>query len=87
MSASQLTDRTYTQTSGIPGFHLNLSEWEREFDTLCDQFDFPELYEATRWAVEVDTNWPPTIRRPKNIVDNAAKIVDGYRAYQRGKAT
>ena len=85
--AFYLTRRLF-KCLGCPKHHEgNLRDWETELTPLVHQFDFPEMYNAIRWATVEDTNWPQYIRRPKNLVDNAEKIVDAYRAHLRGKAT
>lgn len=72
---------------GSPKHHAHeLKDWEVELRPLCGQFDFPELYKATKWALCESPHWPQYIRRAANLVNNAAKIVDDYRASLRSKA-
>lgn len=73
---------------GKPKNHLkSLPDWERQLTPLCDQFEFPEMYAAMKWATREDTFWSGVIKRAENWVKNADKIMDAYRAHLRGKAT
>ena len=84
-----LTSRLFLDLGSPKEKRKQLSDWKRELEPLCDQFEFPELCQAIRWAIKESPHWPQFIRRAGNLVskNNAEKIVDDYRAHIRGKAT
>lgn len=85
--AFYLTRRLFRCLDSPKNYVPDLKDWERELDPLCDRFDFPEMYRAIKWAVREDTYWSQYIRRAANLVKNANKVMDAYRAHLRGKAT
>ena len=82
-----LTSRLYIDLGSPKEKRKQLSDWKRELEPLCDQYEFPLLCQAVRWAITESPHWPQYIRRAANVVNNAEKIVDAYRAKLRGDAT
>jgi hypothetical protein len=82
-----LTSRLFLDLGSPKDKRKQLSDWQRDLDPLCDQYDFPLLCQAVRWAITESPHWPQYIRRAANVVKNAEKIVDAYRAAMRGRAT
>jgi hypothetical protein len=82
-----LTSRIFLDLGSPKDKAKQLPQWRDELDPLCDQYEFPLLCEAVRWAITEDVHWPQYIRRAANVVKNAESIVDAYRAHLRGKAT
>ena len=85
--AFYLTRRLFKCLDSPKNYIPELKNWTRELNPLCDRFDFPEMYGAIKWAVREDTYWSQYIRRAANLVKNADKVMDAYRAQLRGKAT
>jgi hypothetical protein len=82
-----LTSRIFIDLGSPKDKAKQLPDWKRELDPLCDQYEFPLLCEAVRWAITESPHWPQYIRRAANVARNAEPIVDAYRAELRSRAT
>jgi len=82
-----LTSRIFLDLGSPKDKRKQLFEWQRQLDPLCDQYEFPLLCQAVKWAITESPHWPQYIRRAANVVKNAESIVDAYRAELRSRAT